>query len=38
MEMFQELEGNLIKAIGVQLFNLLTRRNRRGSTEAVAQS
>jgi heme oxygenase len=33
MHMFQELEGNLIKAIGVQLFNLLTRRTRRGSTE-----
>ena len=33
MNMFQELEGNLIKAIGIQLFNLLTRRNRRGSTE-----
>jgi heme oxygenase (biliverdin-producing, ferredoxin) len=33
MKMFQELEGNLIKAIGVQLFNLLTRRTRKGSTE-----
>jgi heme oxygenase (biliverdin-producing, ferredoxin) len=33
MEMFQELEGNLIKAIGMQLFNLLTRKARRGSTE-----
>jgi len=33
MEMFKELEGNLIKAIGVQLFNLLTRRTRRGATE-----
>jgi heme oxygenase (biliverdin-producing, ferredoxin) len=33
MEMFQELEGNLIKAIGVQLFNLLTRRKAKGSTE-----
>lgn len=33
MTMFKELEGNLIKAIGIQLFNLLTRRNRRGSTE-----
>ncbi|MFQ3617646.1 MAG: heme oxygenase (biliverdin-producing) [Cyanobacteriota bacterium] len=33
MAMFKELEGNLIKAIGIQLFNLLTRRNRRGSTE-----
>ncbi|MBE9032825.1 heme oxygenase (biliverdin-producing) [filamentous cyanobacterium LEGE 11480] len=38
MNMFQELEGNLIKAIGVQLFSLLTRRRSRGSTEAVAQS
>jgi heme oxygenase (biliverdin-producing, ferredoxin) len=35
MEMFQELEGNLIKAIGVQLFNLLTRRRSRGSTELI---
>ncbi len=33
MEMFQELEGNLIKAIGIQLFNLLTRRKAKGSTE-----
>jgi heme oxygenase len=33
MNMFKELEGNLIKAIGIQLFNLLTRRTRRGSTE-----
>jgi heme oxygenase (biliverdin-producing, ferredoxin) len=33
MEMFQELEGNLVKAIGIQLFNLLTRRRSRGSTE-----
>lgn len=33
MAMFKELEGNLIKAIGIQLFNLLTRRNRRGNTE-----
>lgn len=33
MTMFKELEGNLIKAIGIQLFNLLTRRARRGSTE-----
>jgi heme oxygenase (biliverdin-producing, ferredoxin) len=38
MDMFQELEGNLIKAIGVQLFNLLTRRSRRGSTEPVGQN
>jgi heme oxygenase (biliverdin-producing, ferredoxin) len=33
MQMFKELEGNLVKAIGIQLFNLLTRRGRRGSTE-----
>lgn len=33
MEMFKELEGNLIKAIGQMLFNALTRRRRRGSTE-----
>lgn len=28
MNMFKELEGNLIKGIGVMLFNTLTRRNR----------
>lgn len=33
MKMFQELEGNLIKAIGVMLFNSLTRRLNRGTTE-----
>jgi heme oxygenase len=33
MKMFQELEGNLIKAIGQMLFNSLTRRRTRGSTE-----
>lgn len=33
MEMFKELEGNLIKAIGQMLFNTLTNRRRRGSTE-----
>ena len=33
MELFNELEGNLIKAIGVMLFNTLTRRRTRGSTE-----
>ena len=33
MELFQELEGNLIKAVGVMLFNTLTRRRTRGSTE-----
>jgi heme oxygenase len=35
MRLFQELEGNLIKAIGVMLFNSLTRRRTRGSTELV---
>jgi heme oxygenase (biliverdin-producing, ferredoxin) len=34
MKMFQELEGNLIKAIGVMLFNTLTRRRTRGSTDS----
>ncbi len=33
MKMFQELEGSLIKAIGMMLFNSLTRRRARGSTE-----
>jgi heme oxygenase (biliverdin-producing, ferredoxin) len=33
MKMFMELEGNLIKAIGVMLFNSLTRRRASGSTE-----
>jgi heme oxygenase (biliverdin-producing, ferredoxin) len=33
MKMFQELEGNLIKAIGVMLFNTLTRKRTRGNTE-----
>jgi heme oxygenase (biliverdin-producing, ferredoxin) len=33
MRMFNELEGNLIKAIGQMLFNTLTRRRTRGSTE-----
>ncbi|BAS58263.1 heme oxygenase [Leptolyngbya boryana NIES-2135] len=33
MHMFKELEGNLIKAIGQALFNALTRRRARGSTE-----
>lgn len=33
MKMFQELEGNLIKAIGQMLYNSLTRRRTRGSTE-----
>ncbi|WP_013320448.1 heme oxygenase (biliverdin-producing) [Gloeothece verrucosa] len=33
MKMFNELEGNLIKAIGIMLFNTLTRRRTTGSTE-----
>lgn len=33
MAMFEELEGNLIKAIGIMLFNTLTRRRTAGSTE-----
>jgi heme oxygenase (biliverdin-producing, ferredoxin) len=33
MKMFQELEGNLVKAIGMLLYNTLTRRKTRGSTE-----
>lgn len=33
MKLFQELEGNLIKAVGQILFNTLTRRRERGSTE-----
>lgn len=33
MKMFQELEGNLIKAIGSIVFNSLTRRRQTGSTE-----
>ncbi|MEB3178621.1 MAG: heme oxygenase (biliverdin-producing) [Nostocaceae cyanobacterium] len=36
MKMFMELEGNLIKAIGQLLFNSLTRRRTRGSTEPGA--
>jgi len=36
MQMFQELEGNLIKAIGQMLFNTLTRRRIKGSTELAA--
>lgn len=34
MNMFKELEGNLVKAIGVMLFNTLTRRRTKGSTDA----
>jgi heme oxygenase len=33
MKMFNELEGNLVKAIGQMLFNTLTRRRSRGGTE-----
>ncbi|NET52205.1 MAG: heme oxygenase, partial [Merismopedia sp. SIO2A8] len=33
MKLFNELEGNLVKAIGQMLFNTLTRRRMRGSTE-----
>ena len=33
MKMFNELEGNLVKAIGIMLFNSLTRRRGKGSTE-----
>ncbi|MBK4732851.1 heme oxygenase (biliverdin-producing) [Oxynema sp. CENA135] len=33
MNLFKELEGSLIKAIGQMLFNTLTRRRGRGSTE-----
>jgi len=33
MKMFQELEGNLVAAIGKVLFGFLTRRQRTGSTE-----
>jgi heme oxygenase len=36
MKMFQELEGNLILAIGQMLFNSLTRRKTRGATETPA--
>jgi heme oxygenase len=35
MKMFQELEGNLVAAIGKVLFGFLTKRQRSGSTEAV---
>ena len=33
MKLFNELEGNLIKAIGIMLFNSLTRRRSQSSTE-----
>ncbi|MBD2136295.1 heme oxygenase (biliverdin-producing) [Anabaena sp. FACHB-1237] len=35
MKMFQELEGNLIKAIGIMVFNALIRKRSKGSTELV---
>lgn len=38
MKMFNELEGNLIKAIGVMLFNTLTRRRTRGNTELATSN
>ena len=38
MKMFNELEGNLIKAIGVMLFNTLTRRRNRGNTELATSN
>jgi heme oxygenase len=37
MKMFKELEGSLIKAIGIMLFNSLTRRRNRGSTDAETE-
>jgi heme oxygenase (biliverdin-producing, ferredoxin) len=36
MKLFQELEGNLIMAIGRMLYNTLTRRRTTGSTELAA--
>jgi heme oxygenase (biliverdin-producing, ferredoxin) len=36
MKLFNELEGNLVKAIGQMLFNSLTRRRASGSTELAA--
>jgi heme oxygenase (biliverdin-producing, ferredoxin) len=38
MKMFNELEGNLVKAIGVMLFNSLTRRRNRGNTELATSN
>jgi len=37
MKLFQEMEGNLIKAIGQMLFNSLTRRRTRGTELATAE-
>ncbi len=36
MELFKELEGNLILAIGIVLFNTITRRRSVGSTETTS--
>ncbi|MCP4972451.1 MAG: heme oxygenase, partial [Prochlorococcus sp.] len=36
MDMFKELEGNLVAAIGKVLFGFLTKRQRSGSTEGAA--
>jgi heme oxygenase (biliverdin-producing, ferredoxin) len=38
MKLFNELEGNLVKAIGQMLFNSLTRRRTRGATELAAEN
>jgi heme oxygenase len=38
MKVFQELEGNLIMAIGKMLFNTLTRRRSQGSTETQPEA
>ena len=35
MDMFQELEGNLVAAIGKVLFGFLTGKKRKGSTESI---
>jgi heme oxygenase (biliverdin-producing, ferredoxin) len=38
MKMFNELEGNLVKAIGTMLFNMLTRRRAQGSTDETPEA
>ncbi len=38
MNLFRDLEGNLIMAVGKMLFNTITRRRTRGSTEEVTQN
>lgn len=38
MKMFKELEGNLIKAIGLLLYNTLTRKRTQGSTETDTET